>query len=91
MNKGAGLYYFERDTMRFFNSRVSENVYVGATGWYFVTSERFDHKSPRLYSVRKMLPDGSVTTIGKFQEFATLELALGEAKRLAKKERSDTQ
>lgn len=89
MNRNAGRYYFSRDTMRFFNSRVSNNVYTGTTGWYFVTSERMRYHPdyPRLYSVCKMSPDGSVSTIGEFQGYATRALALGEAKRLAEKER----
>lgn len=33
-------HFFDKDTMRFFGSRVSETVYPTADGTYFVTSER---------------------------------------------------
>ena len=50
----AGGYFFSRDTMRFFNSRIESELYNG--GW-FVTSERFedvfsDDVYPREYRVR---------------------------------------
>jgi len=37
----------------------------------FVTSEKYDWKSPRYYSVRCIRPDGGIDTIGEFQGFAT--------------------
>lgn len=47
----TGSYFFEPDTLRFFNSRASENVYPTPYGTFFVTSER-DSGDPRMYTVR---------------------------------------
>jgi hypothetical protein len=55
-NAQAGLHYFEPATMRFFQSRVSEMIYEGAGGTYFVTSERAPN-GPRRYTVRTFKRD----------------------------------
>ena len=68
LNKRAGNHFFSKESMRFFSSRVHSEVYNGR---FFVTSEKFDWKSPRLYTVRKIESDGSITTIGDFQGFDT--------------------
>lgn len=77
-NKEAGQHFFDRSTMRFFNSRVCRKV----IGNYFVTSEQFDHKSPRLYTLRRVDDRGHIDTIGEFQSFATSRAAYREAARL---------
>lgn len=48
-----GCHFFDRDTMRFFNSRLCASAWIGRDGVYFVTSERFGTE-PRRYSVRVM-------------------------------------
>jgi len=66
-NKRAGLYFFESDTMRFFDCRVHSRVYRGG---FFVTSE----KGPdgwRRFTVRQAKGDGSISTIGEFQQYGT--------------------
>jgi hypothetical protein len=50
-NAAAGYYFFEASTMRFFRSRVSETVYEGPGGVYFVTGEKVPIR-PRRYTVR---------------------------------------
>lgn len=64
-NKAAGHYFFERATMRAFNSVVYPNVYQGSGGIYFITSEQFQdgrgYKGPRLYKVRRFNVDGDIT------------------------------
>jgi hypothetical protein len=72
-NAEAGQFFFEASTMRFFDSRVSRKVY----GSYFVTSER-GPSGTRRYSVRKALADGSIDTIGEFNQ-----MSRGAAHRLA--------
>lgn len=69
-NRESGSHYFDADTMRFFGSRVLDTVYGGR---FFVTSERtgFDHNSPRAYTVREFMPDGSIETVGEFNAYAT--------------------
>jgi hypothetical protein len=73
-NKSIGDYFFGPGAMRFFSSRVSEIVYCGTGGVYFVTSEQFkgDPASgvagkPRSYTVRKFNPETcGVDTVGDF-------------------------
>lgn len=55
----AGSFFFSRDTMRFFNSRLLEGVYhscdskaVPGAVFYFVTSEAYGD-DPRHYTVRR--------------------------------------
>ena len=76
-NKSVGNHFFSPSSMRFFSSRVHSEVYSGC---YFVTSEKFDWKSPRLYTVRKIESDGSITTIGDFQGYETRSKAHTAAK-----------
>ena len=61
----AGSFFFSRDTMRFFSSRLLEGVYapdgykaLPGNRFFFVTSERHDD-NPRHYAVR-MATLGSV-------------------------------
>lgn len=84
-NRERGHHWFERGTMRFFNSRVGRSVYQGPGGVYFVSSERYDETHPRTFSVRKFNPrDCSVGTVGDFQRFPFDHMAADEAKRLAR-------
>lgn len=76
-------YFFEPATMRFFNCRLSQAVY----GTYFVTSERFDANTPRRYTVRRIGANGSIDTVGEFQQYATLRQAKAAARALAAGER----
>lgn len=83
INKEKGFHFFDRDTMRFFNSRIEKDALQFGQlidNKYFVTSEQFvpSHGKPdkRKYTVRKYYPDtGNVKTIGEFQEFATKKQA----------------
>ena len=54
-NKKAGLHFFCKETMRFFNSRIETALYKDNT---FITSEQFDYKSPRGYTIRKAVDCG---------------------------------
>lgn len=48
-----GSHFFDKETMRFFNSRILSDLYrVDDSRGYFVTSERFSYNTPRTYSVR---------------------------------------
>lgn len=67
-NKASGGYWFSPDTIRFFNSKIESDVMYGH---FFITSERFDHNSPRLYSVRYCDKDGDIMTVGKVQGHKT--------------------
>lgn len=67
-----GSYFFSRDSMRFFQSRIHDVVYGGCV---FVTSEKqspcYGRTYPRLYTVRYMDSTGNTHTIGEFQGFDT--------------------
>ena len=63
-----GGHFFDPDSMRFFNSKVSGQV---INGRHFVTSERFDQDSPRQYTIREAKPDGSIDTVGDFGGYKT--------------------
>ena len=80
-------HFFDRDTMRFFDSVVYPNVRTGKEHWYFVTSERYNQSTPRLFTVRRMGTNGTIDTVGEFQEFPTLGHALEVATEIAQAER----
>lgn len=83
-NKATGRHFFDRETLRFFDSRVHPQVYGGR---YFVTSERFHGSSgsgPRRYTVRFAKDNGDITTVGEFGQYESLTAARAAAKRLAK-------
>jgi len=67
-NEAIGHYFFSPATRRFFRSRIGSKLYGSK---YFVTSEQFDDNSPRLYTIRYVYPDGSITTIGNFQQYVS--------------------
>lgn len=92
----SGSHFFDRDTLRFFSSRVSEMVYptYGQNGTYFVTSERdsgssYNHYA-RYYTVRRAYwvtkEDGTeslrIDTVGEFQTYMSRSGAHGAAKRI---------
>ena len=69
-------YFFDKDSMRFFNSRVLELAWQKNNEIYFITSEadsgRIQHKgSIRAFTVRKLTVNGGIDTIGEFQGYAT--------------------
>lgn len=81
MNR-SGSHWWDRDSMRFFGTRVSEKVYQGSGGVYFVTSEKPPHGA-RSYSVRRYDPaEKSIDTVGEFCSM-TRDHAHREAARLA--------
>ncbi len=87
-NRTKGGHWFDRGTMRFFNSRVGDSVYQGPGGVYFVSSEQFEgstYTAPRRFSIRQFNPrDCSVDTVANFQKFEDGRQAAAEAKRLAR-------
>lgn len=80
-NRQGGFYFFSEGALRFFRSRVHDEVYGAG---FFVTSEQFDDEAPRYYTVRFARSDGSVTTVGEFQQYASRSGAHAAAGRYAK-------
>jgi len=85
--RSGPAHWFESGTMRFFHSRIAENAYVTDDGAYayFVTSERQDDRHPRLFTVRcYTFATRDISTIGKFQAYASRSGADAAAQRLAR-------
>jgi hypothetical protein len=78
-NEKLGHYFFSPSTLRFFKSRVGTRVYYGR---YFITSEQFDYNSPRLYTIRIANDDGSIDTVGEFQQYTTRAAAVRAIEKL---------
>lgn len=81
-NPGEGRHFFDRASMRFFNSVLPKAGYEGPGGVFFVTSEQFHgsggYVAPRKFTVRNL--DGEqIRTVGEFNA-----LSRAEAVRLAK-------
>jgi hypothetical protein len=67
-------HWFDVDTMRFFNCRISwGSIIQTQKGYAFISSERNDMtNAPRFYSIREWVrATGRIDTIGGFQEYAT--------------------
>ena len=79
-NREAGHHWFEPATMRFFRSRVSGPVIANM----FVSSEDDRLGGGRLYTIRRANPDGSIDTVGDFQQYGSKAAALRAIRRIAK-------
>jgi len=97
----SGSHFFDRDTMRFFKSRVDAYTFTGPDGWYFVTSEKHESafariNEPRLYTVRCLRvvhdegnrPTLRLVELEGFQAYPTLNRARTAARKAAKTPRS---
>ena len=69
--QGAG-HFFDRDTMRFFNSKIVSTLYKNRC---FITSEKTGFTSNKIrYTVRQFSTDFlSVDTVSDFLQFSTIE------------------
>ncbi len=86
--KGWGSHFFDKDTLRFFNSKVHLKVFEGPGGVYFVTSEQAPafqgHRPPRGYTVRRLdIEEEDIETVGEFNTLTTLDRAYEIAKERA--------
>lgn len=79
-NTVAGHYFFAPSTMRFFRSKIASRSIIN--GKYFVTSEQFDTDAPRLYTIRRANPDGTIDTVGEFQQYTSAKAARDAAAKL---------
>jgi hypothetical protein len=86
-NKEAGQHFFDRSTMRFFKSKIASRRPLG--GRFFITSEQQEWNSPRKYTVREALENGSIKTVGSFQGYWSVEEAKQAIKALLKEENND--
>ena len=84
LDMALGHYFFSEDTMRFFHSKVYDDLWVvPGAGVVFITSEKCDlvPADPRRYTVRVMRDDGRIDKVSEFQEWATLRQARAQAQR----------
>ncbi|NOQ37585.1 hypothetical protein GQ472_01725 [archaeon] len=87
MSRKAGLHWFDKDSMSFFNSKLHGTVFVSpAKNVYFISSETFEEDNPdypRKYTIRQFNPrDGSVSEVGGFQAYDTFGDATKDMVRL---------
>lgn len=84
IERKAKGYFFSKDSMRFFRSRVLYEVFASVENVYFVTSEKYTSFSgpdgERLFTVRAFnIKSRSINTIGEFQAYETGARALSAA------------
>ena len=89
-NEEAEHHFFDRDTLKFFDSRIERTIYGGR---FFLTSEQFHgtdgYSGSRRWTVRAARDDGNITTMGEFNELsrdAARAMARDYADRLRKGE-----
>ena len=91
LKKHSG-FFFDRDTMKCWNSRVESGIYrTGEATGYIVTSEQ-DGDEQRAYRIRKYEPSGfdpAPVRIDIVREFGTREEAMHTARAWAKRDRSE--
>ena len=80
-NQQLGHHWFDRSSMRFFNTTIESSLYGGR---FFITSERMDPRHPKKYTVREALPTGEIKTVGEFHRMTSIEDARDAARNLAR-------
>jgi hypothetical protein len=80
-NLDADGVFFRPAMMQIFQTRIEAGPFQGR---FFVTSDQFTSmrgKSyPRRYTVREAMPDGSIGTVGEFQQYEDKDSAVRAAK-----------
>lgn len=87
LSNKAGLHWFSKDTMSFFNSQLHGTPHVTDRGnVYFISSETMEEDDPaypRRYTIRQFNPaNGSVDDVSGFQAYGTLEQAKSDMVRM---------
>lgn len=70
-NRAIGNHWFDASTMRFFKTRIESGLVAGKR---FITSEKGPDEVRR-YTVREAQPDGTIDTVGEFQQYRTRDAA----------------
>lgn len=82
-NYKNGGHFFDPESMRFFRSKVYDDVIGGRC---FITSEQdisyypIYHKEPREYTLRSSDEEGNIDTIGEFGQYSSLRQVRAAAK-----------
>ena len=83
-NKASGSHWFSPATRRFFSSRISDIIYQGPGGIYFVSSERCWGRH-RSYTINQFDPTTSqINTLGTFQQYTNRRSAHKAAAKASK-------
>ena len=64
--EGKSPYFFSKETMNFFSSKVYRDVKEVKDGFLFITSEVFGN-DPRHYRIRKIKLNGSINSGKQFK------------------------
>ena len=76
-------HFFDKDTMRFFKSKVINEVFPSTKEVFFVTSE-IDPSGVKAFTVRKLnLESKRIETVGEFHSISSKTIALSMALNLA--------
>ena len=73
LNKENGGHWFDKASMRFFNSEIESKLYAGK---FFITSERMELNDDKRYTIREVSEGYRINTVGKFQAFGNLDQAI---------------
>ena len=84
-NAETGHYFFSEGAMQFFASRVAPTLY-GKDRNIFITSEKFDDDTERMYTVRCIDEDGQIQDLSEFQQFRYIKTAKKFINKITKKE-----
>jgi hypothetical protein len=84
VSKQAGKHFFDKETMKFWKSRVYDDLYHCPDGRIlFITSEQYG-ELPRLYKVREFNTETArISTLGEFQGYQSKAAAMCAAAKLA--------
>ena len=74
-------HWFDEGTMRFFKTKLPENGYELASGWYFITRETNPSGISR-YSVRRLDDAGDIRTVGEFHSYTSAAAARAAIKQI---------
>jgi len=78
--------FFSKEAKRFFNSKI--NMQQNAKHGFFITSEKFDENSDRLFSIRHFgfssVGNPTINTVSEFQEFSSLGQSKKEFDKIVK-------
>jgi hypothetical protein len=78
-------HFFDPATTRFFKSRYPQTGIEHDNKVYFITSEQFDYKSARLYTIRYLdRLIGDIETYGQFQAYETSRQAQSAINKIIK-------
>jgi hypothetical protein len=80
-NEAIGHHFFSKETMRWFSSKVYEDLHLGR---YFITSEMdtYGTDSVRKYTIRVAKGDGTIDTVGEFCQYSSLKSARTALKKI---------